>query len=101
MRGITDLTFRILTPYLSSSVLYKAMLVFLSLMGLACVVAAPVRLSGWPLIPLPVLGVGYYALRRVRAAGTEHSPVLRWSCLLFAAALFGLWLVSVMGRWVS
>ncbi|OXM66166.1 MULTISPECIES: hypothetical protein [Amycolatopsis] len=101
VRGISDLTFRIVAPYLSSAALYKVTLVLLGLMTAACVIAAPVRLSALPLIPLPVLGLGFYALRRVRAAGTEYRPLLRWSCVLFAATLFGLWLLSVVGRWVS
>lgn len=74
VRGISDLTFRIIAPYLSSVALYRVMLGLLSLMTLACVVAAPVRLSVLPAIPLPVLGFGFYALRRVRRAGTEFRP---------------------------
>ncbi|MDQ0376437.1 hypothetical protein [Amycolatopsis thermophila] len=101
VRGISDLTFRVVTPYLGSPVLHKVMLVLLGLMTLSCVVAAPVRLSALPLVPLPVLGAGFYGLRRVRAAGDEYRPLLRWSCVLFAAVLLGLWLISVMGRWVS
>ncbi|GAB3581462.1 hypothetical protein GCM10027445_53360 [Amycolatopsis endophytica] len=101
VRGISDLTFRILTPYLSSAVLYKTMLVLLTLMALACVAAAPVRLSVLPLIPLPVIGVACYALHRMRSAGSDHRPLLLWSCLMFAGSLLGLWLISVMGHWVS
>ena len=101
VRGISDLTFRIIAPYLSSPLLAKVMMVLLGLMTLSCVVAAPVRLSALPLIPLPVLGVGYYALRQVRAAGSAYQPLLRWSCVLFAAVLFGLWLMSALARWVS
>ncbi|WP_026153939.1 hypothetical protein [Amycolatopsis methanolica] len=101
VRGISDLTFRVVAPYLGSPILHKVMLVLLGLMTVACVVAAPVRLSALPLIPLPVLGVGFYALRRVRAADGDYRPLLRWSSLLFAATLIGLWLLSVVGRWVS
>jgi len=101
VRGISDLTLRILTPYLSSTALHRTVLVLLTLMTLACVVAAPVRLSGWPLLPLPVLALAFFALHKVRAAGERHRPLLRWSSTLAAATLFGLWLISVMGRWVS
>ncbi|NIH81754.1 hypothetical protein [Amycolatopsis viridis] len=98
VRGITDLTFRIIAPYLSSVVLHRVMLGLLSLMALACVVAAPVRLSVLPAIPLPVLGFGFYALTRVRRAGTEFRPLLTWTSLLFTATLLGLWLISALGR---
>jgi hypothetical protein len=99
VRGISDLTYRIITPYLRPARLHKTVFVVLVVLAAVCVLAAGVRLSPLPLLPLPLLGVGYYALRHVRSA-QEDSRLLVWSSLCLAATLIAFWVMSVVGGWL-
>jgi len=101
VRGISDLTFRIITPYLSNPVLHRCLRVVLLVLGVVCLVATGVRLSPLPLLPLPLFAVAYYALRRARAAGNNDRALLVWFATLFAAFVLGFWVLSLAGRWVS
>jgi hypothetical protein len=101
VRGISDLTFRIITPYLSNSTLHRYAKIVLIVLAAVCLIATAVRFSALPLLPLPLLGGAYYALRRMRAAGEDDEPLLIWSSTFLAATLLGFWLMSVVARWVS
>lgn len=99
VRGISDLTYRIVTPYLRHAGLHKTVFVVLVVLAAVCVIAAGVRLSPLPLLPLPLLGVGYYALRQARSA-RQDSRLLFWSSLCLAATLIAFWVMSVVGGWL-
>jgi hypothetical protein len=101
VRGISDLTYRIITPYLSHPVLHRCVKVVVIGLAVVCLLATAVRLSPLPLIPVPLFGFAYYALRRVRAAGDNDRALLIWSSVLLAVALLGFWLMSVAARWVG
>jgi hypothetical protein len=101
VRGISDLTYRIITPYLSHPTLHRCVAVVLLVLGAVCLLATCVRLSALPLLPVPLFGLAYYALRRVRAAGDNDRALLTWSSLVLAAALVGFWVLSVAARWVG
>ena len=101
VRGISDLTYRIITPYLSNPLLHRAVRIGLLVLTLVCLVATGVRLSPLPLLPIPLFAVAYYALRRVRAAGDNDRSLLVWFLGLLASGLMGFWLLSVVARWVS
>ena len=76
------------------------MLVVLVVLTVVCLVATGVRLSPLPLLPIPLFGFGYYALRRVRAAGTDDRPLLVWSSFVLAAILVGFWALSRVSSWL-
>jgi hypothetical protein len=99
VRGISDLTYRIITPYLRHARPQKVVFIVLVVLTAVCVIAAAVRLSPLPLLSLPLFGVGYYALRRARTA-QEDSRLLFWSSLCLAATLIGFWVMSVVGNWL-
>jgi hypothetical protein len=101
VRGISDLTYRIIAPYLSNSVLHRCVQVVLMMLAAVCVVATAVRLSALPLLPIALFGVAYYGLRRVRAAGDNERSLLIWSATVLAATLVGFWLLSVVATWVG
>ncbi|HKS47709.1 MAG TPA: hypothetical protein VJT49_21875 [Amycolatopsis sp.] len=100
VHGISDLIYRIITPFLRHATLHRVGFIVLVALAGVCVLATGVRLSALPLVPIPLFAVAGYALRRVRSAGGDRS-LLVWSSLCFAAAAIGFWLMSVMGRWVS
>lgn len=101
VRGFSDLAYRIITPYLSHPLLHRSVRIVLWVLGAVCLVGTGVRLSPLPLLPLPLFGFAYYALHRIRAAGTDDRPLLTWSLLLLAAVVTGFWVFSVAARWVS
>ncbi|NKQ58920.1 hypothetical protein HFP15_39360 [Amycolatopsis sp. K13G38] len=101
VRGISDLTYRIITPYLSNPLLHRGLQVVLIVLGAVCLVATGVRLSPLPLLPLPLFAVAYYALRRARAAGHNDRALLVWFALLLSATLLGFWLLSVVSHWLT
>lgn len=101
VRGISDLTYRIITPYLSNALLHRVMRIVLIVLAVLCLVATAVRLSPLPLLPLPLFAFAYYCLRRVRAAGHEDRRLVIWSSLLLAGLLVGFWVLSVVANWVS
>lgn len=101
VRGISDLTYRIVTPYLSNPLVHRVLRIVLIALTVVCLIATGVRLSPLPLLPIPLFAFGYYCLRRVRAAGEADKPLVVWSSLLLAALLVGFWTLSVVANWVS
>ncbi|HVW41230.1 MAG TPA: hypothetical protein VHC18_07765 [Amycolatopsis sp.] len=101
VRGISDLTYRILTPYLGNPLLHRALWIVLLVLTVVCLVATGVRLSPLPLLPIPLFAVAYYALRRVRAAGDNDRGLLVWFLTLLVSGLVGFYLLSLASRWVS
>ncbi|HJQ47425.1 MAG TPA: hypothetical protein VJ870_14090 [Amycolatopsis sp.] len=101
VRGISDLTYRIITPYLSNPLLHRAVWIALVALTVVCVVAVPVRLSALPLMPIPLFAAAYYALRRARAAGEDNRALVVWSLTLLATFLLGFWLLSTAARWLT
>jgi hypothetical protein len=101
VRGISDLTYRIIAPYLSNPVLHRCVQVVLMVLAAVCVVATAVRLSALPLLPVVLFAVAYYGLRRARSAGDNDRSLLTWSSIVLAATLVGFWLLSVVATWVS
>ncbi|HVV11939.1 hypothetical protein [Amycolatopsis sp.] len=100
VRGISDLTYRIITPFLSDPLVHRCVQVVLIVLTAVCVVATGVRLSALPLLPIPLFAVAYYALRRVRVASSDRLLVI-WSSTLLAAVVVGFWFLSVVGTWVG
>lgn len=96
VRGISDLTYRIVTPYLRDGRLYRVCSVILAVFGAVCLAGSIVRLSPWPLVPLPMLGVAYFALRRTRSAEADR-PLVAWSTVFLCGSLVGFWLMSFVG----
>src|SRR6187399_753286 len=90
VRGISDLTYRIITPYLRPARLHKIAFVVLVVLTTVCVIGAGVRLSPLPLLPLPLFGIAYYGLRHVRSA-REDSRLLIWSAVFLVGTLVGFW----------
>lgn len=101
VRGISDLTYRIITPYLSHSLLHRCLRIVLIVLTVVCLAGTGVRLSPLPLLPIPLFAFAYYALRRVRSAGDNDRSLLIWSSLLLAGLLVGFWTLSVVANWVS
>ncbi|KAA9153632.1 hypothetical protein FPZ12_034195 [Amycolatopsis acidicola] len=100
VRGISDLTYRIITPYLKDSLVHRCVQVVLVVLAVVCLIATGVRLSPLPLLPIPLFGVAYYALRRMRTASSDRLLVI-WASTLLAAVVVGFWFLSVVGTWVS
>jgi hypothetical protein len=98
VQGISDLTYRIITPYLRDSRLHRISFVVLVVLGAVCVIAAGIRLSPFPLLPFPLLGASYYGLRKARAAKSDPR-LLFWSSVFLAGALLAFWVISVVGGW--
>ena len=97
VRGISDLTYSIITPYLSNPLLQRAVWIVLLALTLVCLIATGVRLSPLPLLPVPLFAVAYYALRRARAAGGDNDrSLLIWFLALLAAGLAGFWVLSMV-----
>lgn len=101
VRGISDLTYRIITPYLSHALLHRCLRIVLIVLTVVCLAGTGVRLSPLPLLPIPLFAFAYYALRRVRSAGDNDRSLLIWSSLLLAGLLVGFWTLSVVANWVS
>lgn len=99
VRGISDLTYRILTPYLGNPLLHRALWIVLLVLTVVCLVATGVRLSPLPLLPIPLFAAAYYALRRVRTAADDRS-LLMWFLTLLASGLIGFYLLSLASRWL-
>ncbi|MTD56907.1 hypothetical protein [Amycolatopsis pithecellobii] len=100
VRGISDLTYRILTPYLSRPLLHRVVRIVLLVLTVVCLVATGVRLSPFPLLPIPLFAFAYFSLRRARAAGDDDRPLLVWSSLWLTGLLVGFWALSVAGNHV-
>lgn len=96
VQGISDLTYRIVMPYLRHERLRRACFVVLVVLAAICVIGAGVRLSPFPLIPLPLLGAAYFGLRRARSAEGDRG-MLVWSSMFLTAALVAFWVMSVVG----
>lgn len=101
VRGISDLTYRIILPYLSNALLHRIVRIALLVLAAICLVATVVRLSPLPLIPIPIFAIAYWALHRSERAGDSDRALLTWSSLCLAASLIGFWALSVVGTWVS
>jgi hypothetical protein len=102
VRGISDLAQRIVTAsYLGHPRLHRALVIVLIVLVATCLVATGTRLSLLPLLPIPLLGIGAYALRRSRATNDDHRLLLAWTGLFLIATLLGFWLMSVVARWVE
>jgi hypothetical protein len=102
VRGFSDLAQRLVTAtYLEHPRLHRALVVVLSVLTVTCLIAVGTRLSALPLIPIPLLGIAAYALRRIRTTGNDHRQLLSWTALFLLATLLGFWLMSVVARWVS
>jgi hypothetical protein len=103
VRGIGDVAQRIVkVAYLGHPRLHRALVVVLWVLTGFCLVAIATRLSALPLIPIPLFGLGAYALRRIRSTDVEdHRRLLSWTGLFLLAVMVGFWLLSVVARWVS
>lgn len=102
VRGISDLAQRIVTStYLGRPRLQKALGTVVVVLVSLCLIATVARLNPAPLIPVPVLALGGYAYRRMRATPENHRALLRWSCAYLTAVLLGFWLMSVIARWLD
>ncbi|GLY67171.1 hypothetical protein [Amycolatopsis taiwanensis] len=96
VQGISDLTYRIITPYLRHERLHRACFVALVVLAAVCVIASGVRLSPFPLLPLPLLGTAYFGLRRTRSAQGDRG-LLVWSAVFLTGILVAFWVMSVIG----
>lgn len=96
VHGISDLTYRIITPYLRHERLHRACLVALVVLAVVCVLGCVVRLSPLPLFPLPLLGIAYFALRRARSAADDRG-LMAWSSVFVAGGLLAFWVMSYVG----
>jgi hypothetical protein len=102
VRGISDLAQRIVTAtYLGHPRLHRALVIVIIVLVATCLAATGTRLSFLPLLPIPLLGIGAYALRRIRATNEDHRLLLAWTGLFLIAILLGFWLMSVVARWVE
>jgi hypothetical protein len=102
VRGISDLAQRIVTvTYLGHPRLHRALVIVIIVLVVTCLIATGTRLSFLPLLPIPLLGIGAYALRRIRATKDDHRLLLAWTGLFLIATLLGFWLMSVVARWVE
>jgi hypothetical protein len=102
VRGISDLAQRIVTAtYLGHPKLRRGLVIVTAVLVGTCVIATVTRLSFLPLLPVPLLAVGAYALRRIRAINDDHRLQLAWSALFLLAILLGFWLMSVIARWLE
>jgi hypothetical protein len=96
VRGISDLTYRIITPYLRHERLHRVCSVVLLVFAAVCVIGALVRLSPFPLVPLPLVGAAYFGVRRARCARGDRG-LLVWSSVWLTGALLAFWLMSFVG----
>lgn len=101
VRGISDLTYRIILPYLGNATLHRVMRIVLLVLAAVCLLATGVRLSPLPLIPVPIFAIAYWALRKTARAGDNDRALLVWSGLWLAASIIGFWALSVVGHWVD
>jgi hypothetical protein len=102
VRGISDLAQRIVaSTYLGRPRLQKSLGVVVVVLLVLCLIATVARLNPAPLIPVPVLALGIYAYRRLRASAESHGALLRWFCLYLTSVLLGFWLMSVIARWID
>ncbi|WP_233574235.1 hypothetical protein [Amycolatopsis panacis] len=99
--GLVELSERVVESVLNRCPwLYRAVEIFLAACTVVCLIAIATRRSPLPLLPIPLFGVTYLLLRRLRTAETRAHR-FRWSMLTALAAMTGFYLVSVVGRWVS
>jgi hypothetical protein len=102
VQGISDLAQRIVTAtYLGHPKLRRGLTIVIAVLVATCVIATVTRLSFLPLLPVPLLAVAAYALRRMRATNDDHRLLLAWSALFLLATLLGFWLMSVVARWLE
>jgi hypothetical protein len=102
VEGISDLAQRIVTAtYLGHPRLHRGLVIVVGVLIATCVIAVATRLSPLPLLPVPLLAVAAYALRRIRSTKDNHRLLLGWSALFLLATLIGFWLISVVARWVD
>jgi hypothetical protein len=102
VRGISDLAQRIVTmTYLGHPKLHRSLVVVLTVLAVTCLIATGTRLSFLPLLPIPLLAIAAFALRRIRSTKEDHRLLLAWSALFILATLLGFWLMSVVARWVD
>lgn len=97
VRGISDLTYRIITPYLRFPLVHRVARIVLIVLTVVCLVATGVRLSPLPLLPVPLFALSYYCLRRARSAGEDDRALVLWSGFTLASAAVGFWIMSVAG----
>lgn len=96
--GVIELAQRIVgAAHRRYPVLRTASLVVLCVLTVVCLAATLTRLSLWPLVPLPLLGLGFLAVRKARAAGDDRALLL-WSTVLVAAIAVAFWLIGVVAR---
>jgi hypothetical protein len=102
VQGISDLAQRIVTAtYLGHPRLHRSLVIVVGVLVATCIIAGATRLSPLPLLPVPLLAVAAYALRRIRSTNDNHRLLLAWSALFLLATLVGFWLISVVARWVD
>ncbi|WP_435157265.1 hypothetical protein [Amycolatopsis sacchari] len=100
VRGISDLTYRIITPYLSHRHVQRGVLVVLIALTAVCLVATLVRLSPLPLLPVPLFAAGWFTLRKARNTTDDDRRLLLWSSLTLAAIFVGFWALSRVSSWM-
>lgn len=101
VRGISDLTYRIILPYLRNAMLHRIARIAMLCLIVVCLIAIAVRLSPLPVIPAPLFAIAYWALHKTSRSGDNERALLGWSALWIAAAVIGFWALSVVGHWVS
>src|SRR2546423_9692816 len=79
VRGISDLTYRIILPYLGNATLHRVARIVVLVLVVICLVATAVRLSPLPLIPVPLFAIAYWALHKTGRAGENDRALLAWS----------------------
>jgi hypothetical protein len=96
--GVVELAQRIVgAAHRRYPVLRTASFVVLCVLTVVCLAATLTRLSLWPLVPLPLLGLGFFAVRKAAAAGDDRALLL-WSTVLVSATAVAFWLIGVVAR---
>ncbi|WP_236793685.1 hypothetical protein [Amycolatopsis sp. GM8] len=101
VRGISDLTYRIITPYLRHPLVHRTTRIVLIVLTVLCLVATGVRLSALPLVPIPLFAFSYYCLRRTNSTGDDDRSLSLWWFLLLASLVVGFWSLSVVANHVA
>lgn len=96
--GVIELAQRIVgAAHRRYPVLRSAAFVVLCVLTVVCLAATLTRLSLWPLVPLPLLGLGFLAVHKARAAEDDRNLLL-WSTVLVSATAVAFWLIGVVAR---